>query len=114
MWNRPNNNWLRSESPNKHTTNIRQEIPIRNRALFGNGGGYVVTIHGIKHMSFTDYYLWSPGLRLMDGLKLSPKQARHIINSYVLAFFEKYLNQKQSTLLDEPRPPFNEVTVEKK
>lgn len=92
----------------------KTEIPIRNRVMFGNGGGYVVTIHGIKHMSFTDYYLWSPGLRLMDGLKLSPMQARHIINSYVLAFFEKYLNQKPSTLLDEPMLPFNEVTVEKK
>lgn len=92
----------------------KTEIPIRNRVLFGNGGGYAVTIRGIKHMSFTDYYLWSPGLRLMDGLKLSPMQARHIINSYVLAFFDKYLNQKASTLLDEPMPPFNEVTVEKK
>lgn len=92
----------------------KTEIPIRNRVLFGTGGGYAVTIRGIKHMSFTDYYLWSPGLRLMDGLKLPPVQARHMINSYVLAFFEKYLNQKPSTLLDEPIPPFKEATVDKK
>ncbi|WP_261305333.1 alpha/beta hydrolase family protein [Paenibacillus andongensis] len=92
----------------------KTEIPIRNSVLFGKGGGYAVTIRGIKHMSFTDYYLWSPGLRLMDGLKLPPKQAWHMINSYVLAFFDKYLNQKPSTLLDEPMSPFKEVIVEKK
>ncbi|MFD0695354.1 alpha/beta hydrolase family protein [Paenibacillus sp. GCM10027628] len=92
----------------------KTEIPLRNRALFGNGRGYEVTIRGIKHMSFTDYYLWSPALRLMDGLQLSPMQARHVINRYVLAFFDTYLKQMPTALLDEPVPPFKEVTVMKK
>jgi predicted dienelactone hydrolase len=98
-----------SQAYNKY----KSEIPVRTRSLFGNGG-YVVTIRGIKHMSFTDYYSWSPALRWMDGIKLPPKQAQRITNSYVLAFFDKYLNRKSSTLLDEPMTPFNEVTVEKK
>ncbi|MBD0378724.1 alpha/beta hydrolase family protein [Paenibacillus sedimenti] len=109
----PNEQQLAKIGVNKQTYDkYKTEIPVRNRALFGNGSGYEVTIRGIKHMSFTDYYLWSPGLRLMDGLRLSPKQARYVINRYVLAFFDTYLKQKPSALLDAT--PFKEVTIEKK
>ncbi|MEW9701879.1 alpha/beta hydrolase family protein [Paenibacillus sp. SI8] len=91
----------------------KTEIPARTRSLFGNGG-YTVTFQGIKHMSFTDYYAWSPALRWMDGLHVSPKATRSKINSYVLAFFDKYLKQLPAPLLDNETSPYLDVIVEKK
>nr|WP_238590950.1 hypothetical protein [Paenibacillus beijingensis] len=49
----------------------------------------IVTVHKARHMSFSDYYLWSPYLAFID--KVSPLKHHRIINENTVAFFDRYL-----------------------
>jgi hypothetical protein len=65
------------------------------------GGGYwvVVNLPGFKHISFSDLPLiQAAGNSLNEANDL---RALQVVRSYALAFFDKYLRQKEEPLLDE-------------
>lgn len=67
-------------------------------------GGYELTLAGAEHLSFSDFYLYSPLFALATALH--PEQAHHIISAYVEAFFEQFLNGNASPLLAPTHQPF--------
>jgi len=74
---------------------------------------YGVIVRGTTHFDFTDLFLYSPVLKFtkafgpIDGYRMVK-----IINSYTLAFFDKYFKGEISPLLDGPSPNYPEVTIE--
>jgi hypothetical protein len=47
-----------------------------------------------------------------DFMRLNIRRAHHIINDYTVAFFDRYLNNEASSLVDGATPsPYPEVTV---
>ncbi|WP_199613646.1 alpha/beta hydrolase family protein [Paenibacillus alkalitolerans] len=75
---------------------LKTTIADRRKSIYEHA--HILTLHGAKHMSFSDYYLWSPYLALTDGV--SPKTQHNIINLYTVAFFDHYLKLKQNRLTD--------------
>ncbi|MNZ86057.1 isoform II [compost metagenome] len=76
------------------------ELPQRMKQALG-AGSYELTLERSRHMSFSDYYLWSPALAIMEKMPLSPKRAHEVINAYTVAFFQKHLQGIQSPLLEQ-------------
>jgi fermentation-respiration switch protein FrsA (DUF1100 family) len=75
-------------------------------------GGYLFTIHGVKHDNFCDRTLYSP-LRWLTGAgTISPKRAHEIVEAYTLEFFSFYLLKKPAPLLNVTHSPFKEVQFE--
>ncbi|WIY01029.1 hypothetical protein QRX60_44500 [Amycolatopsis mongoliensis] len=76
--------------------------------------GYLIRIPGMYHADFGDAQLISPLLRPLgitgplDGAK-----AHRIVNTYVLAFFDRYLRSLPAPLLDQPAPAHPDVLFEK-
>lgn len=68
---------------------------------------YAVTIAGTDHGDFSDLSLFYP--RGKD--RIEPRRAHEIINTYTLAFFDRYLRGGSGELLDAGSPPFPEVTL---
>lgn len=75
------------------------------------GDWYDLEIKGTTHGSFSDLTLFFP--RGIGG-PIEPQRAHEIINTYTLAFFDKYLRGKSSDLLKAPSPSFPEVTFTRK
>jgi dienelactone hydrolase len=75
-----------------------------------SSGVYLVVIKGAKHMSFSDAPLVAPE-RYRD-IAINAQRATAITNTYVLAFFDRFLRGKQQPLLEGPSPKFPEVTLE--
>lgn len=74
----------------------------------------VISIDGTKHYDFSDLPLLSP-IAPQLGLKgpLNGKTVIHIVNSYLLEFFEMTLNEKPSSLFDGDFSTFEEVRIRK-
>jgi pimeloyl-ACP methyl ester carboxylesterase len=64
-------------------------ITDRRKNIFQQEETETVTLHGAQHLSFTDYYLWSPYLAFID--KVSVREHHRIINENTVAFFDRYL-----------------------
>ena len=64
----------------------------RNKATSGVDA-YSIVINHANHMSFTDFYLYSP---LLHPKKAPPKPVHHSINQLSLAFFDRYLKGETS------------------
>ncbi|OBZ09160.1 hypothetical protein [Bacillus sp. FJAT-26390] len=62
------------------------------------GGGYSLTIPHSKHFSYSDFYMYSPLLQWMEGT--SPKHEHRRINAYTVAFFDRFLQNKPSSLFN--------------
>ncbi|WP_053377380.1 alpha/beta hydrolase family protein [Paenibacillus sp. FJAT-27812] len=62
------------------------------------GGAYQLTIPHSKHFSFSDFYMYSPLLQWMEGT--SPKHEHRTINAYTVAFFDRFLQNKPSSLFN--------------
>jgi predicted dienelactone hydrolase len=79
---------------------------------FKNHGGYDLKLLKSEHLNFSDYPLRSR--RDNGGGKISPERAMKIINTYTVAFFDRELNGKPSSLLLNPQSgsPFPEVIFE--
>jgi dienelactone hydrolase len=76
---------------------------------------YVVTIHGSTHMNFEDAPLVLPITRIMGMAgSISPPRMMQIVNDYLLAFFERHLNDAAAPLLDEASPLYPEVEFERR
>ncbi|WP_058183563.1 alpha/beta hydrolase [Mastigocoleus testarum] len=84
--------------------------------------GYELTIRGSNHSNFSDLPLVLKELQdagLLSGESensiadnsnpINPKRATQIINDYTVAFFDQYLNNQESPLLEASSSPYPEV-----
>ncbi len=77
------------------------------------GDGYFVKVDGIFHIDFTDTPLWSPLFSWIGACgPIETGRAIQIINTYTLAFFDRYVKGEDAALLDGPSSQFSEVTLE--
>src|SRR4030095_12146738 len=70
---------------------------------------YVVTVKGAMHNSFSDMPFIAP--ERYRNIKINAERALSITNAYLLAFFDRYLQGRQQTLLKASDPMFPEVTL---
>lgn len=77
------------------------------------GDGYLVLVPGMFHADFSDGSLLSP-LTSELGITgpIDPDRARHILNAYELAFFDRHLRAMPAQLLDGPPRAYPEVRFE--
>jgi predicted dienelactone hydrolase len=86
--------------------------------------GYSINIKGTEHLSFTDLTLF-PNLNDSIGVgdpknsdstnttePIDPNRGAEITSNYTAAFFDKYLNNQESPLLNGASPDYPEVTFE--
>jgi predicted dienelactone hydrolase len=78
------------------------------------GPAYNLIFDGFGHMDFTDFTLY-PGIsssdpHLVGGVEGS--RAAHVVNAYLLAFFDQYLKGEESPLLNGPSSDYPEVEFE--
>jgi pimeloyl-ACP methyl ester carboxylesterase len=71
-------------------------------------GGYMIIIHGLRHIDFFDAPFFSP-VRNHRG---DPERMVEIIRRYTVAFFDKYLKKIEQPLLDEPPTSDPEIQIE--
>jgi pimeloyl-ACP methyl ester carboxylesterase len=69
-------------------------------------GGYFLKIRGSLHMDYSDHPLYSPLKRLSSTSNVDPTLEQQIVNSYMLAFFEKSLNGREEPILEKSPSPF--------
>ena len=75
---------------------------------------YALTVKGSTHMDFSDNPVVLPITKRMGmSGKIKSKRMTHILNSYLLSFFDKHLKGKDAQLLDGPSSDFPEVNFEK-
>jgi hypothetical protein len=89
--------------------NIIAESKMR---LLERCGGIRVTISGLVHADFTDQIFMSPLRRFSCSGSVAPKRVAHILNTYVLAFFQQTLLDKPSSLLSQDAKDFPETAVQ--
>jgi hypothetical protein len=66
---------------------------------------YTIQVRHALHINFTDANLVLPVLKYVGILgSIDSQEMESILNAYTLAFFQQYLQGKQSTLLDGPAP----------
>ena len=78
------------------------------------GPAYNLIFDGFGHMDFTDFALY-PGISSPDPYLLGTVEglrAAHVVNAYLLAFFDQYLKGEASPLLSGPSSEFPEVEFE--
>jgi predicted dienelactone hydrolase len=72
--------------------------------------GHIIKIKGTGHFDFSDCPLWTPLTSWLGFTgKISPKRIHSIINVYTLAFFDKYFQGQDSSLLNGSSPKYPEV-----
>jgi len=88
-------------------TRLMHEVEDQNRSLLEHSTSdrYDVTVADTQHGHFSDLLLANPPPGQLD-----PRRAHEIILAYTLAFFDKYLNGHDSSLLTGPSSPYPEVT----
>ena len=75
--------------------------------------GYFVRVLGMFHANLMDIPYWSPLFPFMGITGAIDGQRSHnIINAYSLAFFDKYLKERSSPLLDRSAEQYPEVLFE--
>ena len=105
----------RSRAGGWSETDIR-EHQTTMRATFETlrGDGYFVQVPGMFHVNLTDIPYWSPLFsRIGFTGPIDGPRAHSIVNSYSLAFFDRYLKDKRSALLDGPPAQYPEVLFER-
>ena len=73
-------------------------------------GGYLVLLNGAHHDDFTDENMVSPLRVLAHRGTIPPSELQSIVRTYVLAFFDKTLRGKDSSILNESSP-FQQVSI---
>lgn len=85
------------------------------RALYESlpGDGYYLQIPNMFHINFTDAPAWSP-ITSQIGLTgpINGQRGFDLVNAYTLAFFDRYLKDQPSSLLDGPSEQYPEVNFE--
>jgi dienelactone hydrolase len=107
--------WSPKSLDNTHkaeTTQLWTTIAESKARLLERWGGVQVIIHGLGHFDFMDQIFMSPLRRFSGTGELAPKRVAHIVNTYVVAFFQQTLLDKPSSLLSQNTKDFPEVTVQ--
>jgi Platelet-activating factor acetylhydrolase, isoform II len=75
---------------------------------------YQIVIAGARHLNFSDLaVLFSPGARLLGALgPIDGRRGLAISAEYLRAFFDRYLKNADSPLLNGPAPDYPEVSLE--
>lgn len=76
--------------------------------------GYGVLVHDTRHTNFIDWALpplrpWSPAKRSLG--KIEGRLMRRVTSDYLLAFFDRHLNDASVPLFDGPSPDHPEVVL---
>ncbi len=75
-----------------------------------NAPAFHLKLAGVLHNDFGDYPLLSPLSALLpERGKLKGKRTLHIVNTYTLAFFDRYLKNQPSSLLNGSSIDYPEV-----
>ena len=74
-----------------------------------SAGVYLVTVKGAMHNSFSDMPFIAP--ERYRNIEINAERALTITNAYILAFFDRYLQGRQQSLLKVSDPMFPEVTL---
>jgi predicted dienelactone hydrolase len=76
----------------------------------------VVSVNGTQHMNFTDLNNIVPyaGKALGALGSIKPDRQTEIMNTYIVAFFDKYLKGEQQSILDSSSSPYPEAAIEKR
>ena len=74
-----------------------------------SSGVYLVTVKGAMHNSFSDMPFIAP--ERYSDIEINAERALTITNAYILAFFDRYLRDRQQSLLKASDPMFPEVTL---
>jgi pimeloyl-ACP methyl ester carboxylesterase len=82
------------------------------RQSLSRSRGYWFIIRGTSHMNFCDSPLYSPLRRLTQAGRIRPQRAMHIINTYLVSFFQRHLNGNDDGLVDAPSPHYPEVALQ--
>ena len=77
------------------------------------GPAYLIKVPETNHIGLTDLSLFAPVLLRWAGVtgKLDPDRRERIMTAYVLGFFDTYLKNQPSPLLDGPSTEFPEVSI---
>ena len=100
------------EAYNGDTKLVRKLYENLKNAIVRNG--FLVTIKGSKHMSFSDIGLYSPITKAL-GLTgdLDTIKVIEITNSCTLNFFDKYLKSRSTAALENVKMKYKEIILEK-
>ncbi|WP_019419848.1 alpha/beta hydrolase family protein [Paenibacillus sp. OSY-SE] len=75
------------------------------------GGNYWMKMNDMKHMGFSDLYLFSPLYEQMEGVDI--RKVHRLINDYSQDFFDHYLRQQPFKLLEQNIGDHPEFTLQK-
>jgi hypothetical protein len=70
------------------------------------GPNYRVSVRGFVHNSFGDWPVFMSGVGSIEG-----QRTVEIVRAYIVAFFDKYLKDQDSGLLDGPSEAYPEVEI---
>jgi hypothetical protein len=70
---------------------------------------YSVMIKKTTHQNLSDVSIWGKLFKMQMLGKIDGQRCLHVQNSYILAFFKKYLESTDNGLLDGPSPEYPEV-----
>jgi dienelactone hydrolase len=70
---------------------------------------YSVMIKKSTHQNLSDVSIWGKLFKMQMLGKIDGQRCLHVQNSYILAFFKKYLESTDNGLLDGPSPEYPEV-----
>jgi hypothetical protein len=100
-----------------HHDNVGAKNKTINRLFFerAENDAYLIVIEGTRHLNFSDISLPGYGelLQLPNDM-LGPVDGSYclkIINTYAVAFFDKYLKGEDSELLNGPSTDYPEVDI---
>ena len=79
-----------------------------------NAPAFHLKLAGILHVDFGDYPLLSPlsAPLMYERGTLNGERTLHVVDAYILAFFNRYLKNQPSPLLNGPSPDYSEVEFE--
>ncbi|PAD74981.1 alpha/beta hydrolase family protein [Paenibacillus campinasensis] len=82
----------------------------RNHAASGDSA-YSIVLAKADHMSFTDFYLFSPLLALNST---SPRQLHHSVNEVTAAFFDQYVKGEDGISIERTIDSLHGITAEQR
>ncbi|MGB8645187.1 MAG: hypothetical protein WCF84_08110 [Anaerolineae bacterium] len=97
------------------TTMWKMDNLARLDTLYQGAGGpaFHLKLAGVLHDDFGDYPLLTPlGALLPERGALNGERTVHIVDAYLIAFFDKYLKNQPSSLLNGPSRDYPEVQFE--
>ncbi|RSK25786.1 alpha/beta fold hydrolase [Bacillus sp. HMF5848] len=79
------------------------------KQIFSHYGGYEAVFTDLKHLSFNDFYMFSPILQIVD--KVHVREDSSMINWLLVQFFNKTLYDMTETVFDTRDIPYSRLTI---